>query len=111
IGRTFHLDKKEETGIKEVENLAVTICDEKTDFTEIKQVLDFLMRMVDKEFSLEELEHPSYISGRCGKVIVEGKEIGLIGEMHPQVLENWQVPNPVGSLEINLRELFNIIFN
>ncbi|MBW2998188.1 phenylalanine--tRNA ligase subunit beta, partial [Candidatus Woesearchaeota archaeon] len=108
IGRTFNLDKAEETGIKEIENLAITICDERADFTNAKQVLDFLMRMVDKEYTLEEVEHPSYILGRCGKIMIGKKFIGHIGEIHPQVLDNWEIPNPVGSFEINLRELFNI---
>ena len=51
---------------------------------------------------LEEKEHESFIQGRTGKVLINGKEIGIMGEMHPKISEIWKLENPVASLEINL---------
>jgi phenylalanyl-tRNA synthetase beta subunit len=34
----------------------------------------------------------------------------LLGEIHPQILENLQLPNPVATMEVNLTELFPEIF-
>jgi phenylalanyl-tRNA synthetase beta chain len=53
-------------------------------------------------FQLEPAVHPSFIEGRVGKVLSGGREIGLIGELHPQVLENWQIAMPCAVFELNL---------
>jgi len=104
-GRVFELDEKEETGIKEKERLGIAICDEKANFTELKQVLDYLFKMLDKEYKIEECENNNFISGRVGKIIVNEREIGVIGEIAPRVLKNWKIGYPVPALELNLSSL------
>ncbi len=49
IGRVFFHDENAETGIGEKENLCISLCHEKANFTELKQILDYLMRMLDIE--------------------------------------------------------------
>jgi len=108
LGRVFEKDSKEESGIKETEKLCLCLANSDTNFTEIKQVLDYLMRMIgkDKEYKIEDGEHPSFIDGRCGTVVLNGKTIGFLGEISPNILENLRVKMPVASLEINIQELF-----
>ena len=38
--------------------------------------------------------------------MVEGKEIGRIGEIAPRVLKNWKIKVPVVSLELNIDMIF-----
>ena len=102
IGSVFSLDENEETGVREKQNLAVAICDDETNFTEIKRVLDYLFKMLNKKYELKEVENQNFIQGRVGKIIFEGKEIGFIGEIAPRVLKNWKINFPVAALEINL---------
>ncbi len=110
VGTTFKKGDSE-TGIIENDRLAVTLCNEKVNFTSIKQVFDFLMRMLDIEYKIEDTEHLSFIPGRVGRVIVNEKEVAYVGEIHPLVLENWQLVNPVAAFELNLSELFGLIKN
>ena len=98
IGRIF----KKET---EQDRLAITLCDPTANFTKIKQVLDFLMRMLDIKYKIKPTTHPSLIPGRCARVEVKGKDVAYIGEIHPQVLENFTLEFPVAALELNLSEL------
>lgn len=109
LGRTFSLDEKEETGIRERESLAVALCHENTDFTEIKQVLDYLFGHLGLGYTIKEIEHPSFIPGRIGEILIGKIKIGLIGEIHPSVLENWKLGMPVMGMELNLERLFEII--
>lgn len=104
IGTVFELDKegKTETGILEKERLAITLIDEKVNFTEAKQVLDYLFKMLDKEYELEVVEDNNYILGRVGKILVNKKEVGRIGEIAPRVLKNWKISLPVSSIELDL---------
>ncbi len=102
VGKTFRFDENSDSGIGEDEKLGISLCYEGANFTDLKQVLDYLMRMFSKEYKIEETEHDSFIDGRCGKIIVDGKEIGIIGEVSPFVLRNNKIKMPCASLEINL---------
>jgi len=104
LGRVFEIDKenKEEAGIKETEKLAIALADEKFNFTDLKSVLDYLFKMIGKEYKIEETENNNFISGRVGKVIVDGKGVGVIGEIAPRVLKNWKIKVPVVAVELEI---------
>jgi phenylalanyl-tRNA synthetase beta chain len=103
LGRVFELNESKETGIKETEKLAIALVDESITFTEIKQILDYLFKMLNIKYTLQEDDtHPAYIRGRCGKIIVEGKDIGNIGEIAPRVLKNWKIKVPGVGLELDI---------
>ncbi len=109
IGRVFSWDKNTETGIGEKEHLAVVLCHEKTDFTEIKQILDALMNALGLESSIKESIDVRFITGRVGKILVGEKKIGSIGELHPQTITNWNLAVPVVGFELDAEELFELI--
>lgn len=107
LGTIFEPDEKQETGVKEEERLSIAIADAKTGFTEIKQVLDYLMRMIGLEYELEPAESPYFIDGRAAKIIVNGEKIGYMGEVPPRILNNLKVKMPISALEINIDKLFD----
>ncbi len=102
-------ENKTETGIKENQKLAIALADESVNFTEIKQILDYLFKMIDKEYKIKETEHLGFISGRAGEIIINNQSIGIIGEIHPRVLRNWKIKMPVSALEIDLGFLIDNI--
>jgi len=102
MGTVFSNDEKSATGVREEEGLAISLIDESVNFTELKQVLDYLFKMLDVEYKIENAENNNYIAGRVGKIIVDGVDIGFIGEVAPRVLKNWKIKMPVVSLEIVL---------
>ncbi len=114
FGKVFEKDfgNKTETGVIEKENLCVTICDSKFNFTEIKRIFDYFMKMIRINYSLEETERDYFISGRCGDIYLEKdnkKEyIGFIGEIKPAVLNNQRISMPVSLFEIDLKKVFSI---
>ncbi|MFH1503759.1 MAG: phenylalanine--tRNA ligase subunit beta [Candidatus Diapherotrites archaeon] len=102
IGRVFEL--KED--IEEKENLALAITP--GNFTEAKQILEYLFKSLEIKISLEETDNfpIHFIEGRTAKVICNNKNIGYIGEIHPRILRNWKIKMPVTLFEINLEEIF-----
>ena len=119
-GNVFRLASKEtsnttDTGVIEREHLVIGLVDEKVNFTEIKQILDYLFSMLNKKYRLEECDNSNFIIGRAGKIIVEEtcagvssagqKEIGIIGEIAPRVLKNWGINMPVVALELNIENI------
>ena len=103
LGKVFEHDKEgSETGIKETEKLCISLCYEKANFTELKQILDYLTRMLDLKYEIKETTHPCFIEGRTGEIIINNKPIGILGEVKPIVLKNNKIKMPVSSLEISL---------
>ncbi len=100
IGKTFS-----DNPLSEQENLSIAIAP--GNFTELKQVIEYLGRMLDIKINLEETENsPSwFIQGRSAKIKVQDKDSGFIGEIHPKILRNWKIKMPVVLLEISLDEI------
>ena len=109
IGRAFGYNTHSETGIEEREKLMCLICHEKTDFTQIRQVLDVLMNLLGVNCRVKESVHGSFIAGRVGEIYIDTHKIGIIGEIHPQVLTNWNIMNPVVGLELDLEKLWELV--
>lgn len=106
LGRVFYNDENSESGIGEIERLCISLCYDKANFTEMKQILDYLMRMLNINYKIEEGEMDYFIEGRCGKIIAENKEIGTIGEVSPFVLANNKIKMPVVSMELNIENIY-----
>lgn len=90
---------------KESEKLAVALAP--GNFTEIRQILEYAFKMLNKEIKLKETENPPlyFIEGRVGEVIKNNKPIGFVGEIHPKILRNWKIKMPVSLFEIDLEEI------
>ncbi len=109
MGICFKENPLTETGVEEFTRLAVLISHTKANFTEIKQVLDYLFKALELNYETENTEHSSFIKGRVGRVVADGKKLAYIGEISPSVITNWELEMPVAALELNLTELFSLI--
>ncbi|ACJ15880.1 phenylalanyl-tRNA synthetase, beta subunit [Thermococcus onnurineus NA1] len=106
VGKTTLINENKETKTVSESKLAVAIAHPRVTFTEVKEILDSVMHHLGLEYELKEIEHNSFIPGRVGKIIVNGQEVGIIGEIHPKVLENWGIEMPVAAFEVFLRPLY-----
>ncbi|MEK6983308.1 MAG: phenylalanine--tRNA ligase subunit beta [Nanoarchaeota archaeon] len=95
--------------ITECNRLAIATSHDSANYTEVRQVLDYLLRCLGLHCDIEEAEHGSFIDGRCARAIVRGKKVAYLGEINPKVLSNWGLEMPVTTLELNLSELFEIV--
>jgi len=100
----FEKDDSIESRIKEQTNL--TISQVPGNFTELKQTLNYLGKMLGLGFEYKNKTNKNFIEGRAASIILDNKEIGVIGEVNPEILQNWKIKYPVVSLELNFDELF-----
>ena len=91
---------------KEKSRLGVLLTHKDTNYTEARQILDSLFSLLDVEYEVKEIEHDSFITGRVARVYVNGKGVAYLGEMHPEVLENFELEMPVVGFELNLSDLY-----
>jgi len=103
-------DENSENGVREERRLALAISDRRVSFTDIHAIVDSLLRCLNLNYSLHRISHNSFINGRVAGITVNGKRIGMIGEIHPIVLEKWDLKNPVVVAEINLTLIKDLLF-
>jgi phenylalanyl-tRNA synthetase beta chain len=68
----------------------------------IQSHLEALAYYLGFDYSLTPSEHPTFLPGRSGEIRLDGNRFGIIGEIHPEVLENWGVSVPVSAFEVNI---------
>jgi phenylalanyl-tRNA synthetase beta chain len=105
LGKVTVLDKTKETMTKDEEWLAAATSHPTASFSEIKSVLDTFFMNFGVDWQIKEAVHPSFIEGRVGTATVNGIDSGVLGEIHPKVLEAWKLENPVAAFEINIQEI------
>ncbi len=86
-------------------HLAALIAHPNATFSELHAVLEALFLSFSGRCRLESIIHPSFIQGRSGNIFSEKEEVGLIGELDPEVLTRWQIGMPCVSFEIEIEKL------
>jgi phenylalanyl-tRNA synthetase beta chain len=107
VGEVAVPDKAVDLGSRTVTMLGAVIAHAGANFSEIHSCLDLLLYYLDRPFTLESLAHPSFLDGRAGKIVCHGRTIGLLGEVHPEVLEHWQIGVPAVALELEIDRLLD----
>jgi len=83
-------------------HLAAVSIHSKASFTEVKSLAEGVMHDLAHEFEIEPCDLPSYIPGRAAFILVEGQRAGHFGELHPQVMLNFELGYPVAAMELDL---------
>ncbi len=77
-------------------------------FTEIKSILEsLLMNLGFNDLTVKETSHPSFLAGRAATVSLDDIALGVVGEIHPEVLNNFELENPTGAFEIDLQKIID----
>jgi phenylalanyl-tRNA synthetase beta chain len=107
LGKVTLLDETKETRTRDEDWLAAVTSHPNANFSEIKSVLDSFMSNFGLDWQIKETLHPSFIEGRVGKIIIDGFEVGVVGEVNPLVLEAWKLENPAAAFEVNFYKILN----
>ena len=104
-GKTF---KPEEGLPTETTKMSVGMYGKEVDFFVIKGAVETILTNCGfKGFEIEpETENPTFHPGRCAKLVYNNIYIGSFGELHPDVLENYDLNERVYIAEINIDLVF-----
>lgn len=72
----------------------------KVDFYDVKGDVEALLAPAKPVF--EPAEHPAMHPGRCARVLLDGKAIGFVGELHPQWRQEWDLAQAPVMFELEL---------
>jgi len=100
------IDRRLETMCERRLHMAAVTCHSTANYTEIRSVCDaFLANIGAADWQIKEAKHPSFLEGRTAAIHIGKKQVGILGEIHPQVLNNFEIENPTAALEIDLEWL------
>ena len=105
VGEVAIPDARHDLGSCTVLSLGAVMAHAAANFSEMHSTLDLLLYYLGASYTLEPVNHPSYLDGRAGQIALNGSPIGVIGELHPEVLEHWQVTMPTVAFELTIDRL------
>jgi len=107
IGKTFQI---ENSRLKEEWSLGVIIAHNGTDYTEIKSALESLIKYCfNKGIKTPKVNFKHYLEGHSAKILYEENDVGDLGEIYPQVIENFKLRTLVSVFQINLDLLMGML--
>ena len=100
-GGIFNLDNP----ISEKTNLSAISAHKDANFTEIKSVLQTVLKIgFGIEIQTKTAVNSSFEDGHCANIIFNGNVIGIIGEIDSKIIENYKIRVPAVGFEISLSE-------
>ncbi|MEG1529063.1 MAG: phenylalanine--tRNA ligase subunit beta [Clostridia bacterium] len=98
----------EELPIEE-EKLVVGMYGENIDFFAIKGVIETLFDELNLTAEYKKAIYPFLHTGRSASIYANGKYVGYVGEVHPDVNENYGVSNRLYVAELSLDTIFELL--
>lgn len=76
------------------------------DIFDVKGIIETVFQDLKvKNWEVVPGNHPAFHPLRNGKIIMGGEEVGIFGEIHPEVINNYRIPGKVNLFEIDFENL------
>jgi phenylalanyl-tRNA synthetase beta chain len=102
VGKVSFKDEADNYGSKTQTYVGFLYCDGEAGFNEVGSHVSAVFYYLGRQYTLEETDDPRFIQGRAARIFNEGQLVGIMGEIHPDVLENWGIQMPCACAEIDL---------
>jgi len=101
VGKTVELNPKKETRVSEKEKLCICISDARSNYSNIKSVLDSVCNYLGLTYKIAELKHPCFESGKSAQISI-GEKKGFMGELNQSTLQNFGLETKTIVLEMEV---------
>ena len=106
VSDVIEISEKAETRTERRLHVAGVSSHPTANFTEIKSYMEALLANLDlKNWEIKRTKNPSFLQGRTAAIYIKGGKIGVAGEIHPEVLNNFELENPTSAFEIDLQKI------
>jgi phenylalanyl-tRNA synthetase beta chain len=75
----------------------------RVDFYDLKADVEALL--APRQARFEKAEHPAFHPGRCANILLDGVVVGVLGELHPKWVQNYDLPAAPVLFEMDLAAL------
>ena len=105
VGKVAVKDPADNYGSRTIDTLAFLLADRDAGFNEVDAHALAIFYYLSREPTFAPADDPRFLPGRAAEIHVKGQRIGIMGEVHPQVLANWGIEMPCAVAEIALDPL------
>jgi phenylalanyl-tRNA synthetase beta chain len=105
VGLVAERDDAVNTRVAESRHVAGVLARTDATYEDAKARLQALCRSFGVELETPPTTHPSFIDGRVASVVIDGDDVGVVGEIHPAVLVEHDLELPVAGFEFELDAL------
>ena len=105
IGKVAFLCDEEVTGTRTRQSLGFLTAAGDTNFNTAASEVATILHFLDHQYTVTESADPRFIPGSQANIMVKDKVVGIFGEVHPAVLENWAITVPCVAGELDIEEL------
>lgn len=93
----------------EKQSVVIGMYGQDVDYYSIKGIVEQLLDNADVyDYDIEAVsDNPSFHPGRCAELSINGQYLGIIGELHPQVLENYEIGMRAYAAIIDFDTMYN----
>jgi phenylalanyl-tRNA synthetase beta chain len=102
VGKIVVKDPSDNQGCRTLDSLGLMWADSGAGFNDVDAHVLALFYYLSQEPVLAPVEDPRFIPGRAAEIRVNGKRAGIMGEIHPRVLDEWGIQIPCAVAEITL---------
>ncbi|PKI71060.1 hypothetical protein CRG98_008525 [Punica granatum] len=111
VGDVTLLDDSKDVGATNRRQLAALYCGTNSGFELIHGLVDRIMEVIgtpfvtvgdDSGYYIQLSDEPEFLPGRQASIIYKGKHFGNFGIVHPEVLNNFDIPDPCSFVELNI---------
>ena len=102
VGKVAVKDPSDLSGTRTNDSLGFLVADRDAGFNEADAHALALFYYLALEPELAPADDPRFIPGRSAEIRVKGRKVGIMGEIHPRVLENWGIQMPCAAAELDL---------
>ena len=107
-GKVAFIDESQNYGSSTRQRAGLLCSHQSADYNEMAGVVSALLYYLGAEYTVEDCDDPRFLPGRQARVMVKGTDVGLFGEVHPAVLENWGITMPCAAGELDLDLLLSL---
>jgi phenylalanyl-tRNA synthetase beta chain len=111
VGDCSFVDESTDTGAREERFAAAVMIGTHVGYADIRAVADAFAREMDTRLEFKPTEHAGFIAGRVAALFATDEkgipieQVGVMGEVHPEVLESYGLKHPVSVMELSLEKL------
>ncbi|MDR0390225.1 MAG: phenylalanine--tRNA ligase subunit beta [Spirochaetaceae bacterium] len=105
LGKVAFRDDAENYGTSTRQYAGFLHADRDANFNTVSAQLQTLFYYLSRDYAVREADDARFIPGRAASIIYKEKVIGVFGEIHPEVLENWGITVPCTACEFDVEAL------
>ena len=113
------IDKENETGASNRRKLCFAYANTTSAMEVVQGMVDLLMKKIglifneekaDKRYTIKKSNNPIFFEDRQAEIFIQDNiNVGIYGIIHPKVLKNFGIKNPVTLCEIDLQTIMDLI--